>query len=996
MPVASAETAAAAAFDDVAVVVAGADPSGSVEPAGLIKELVARGADGGAPPVLYVGNGIARGAALAAGASAVLAAPAYVRDVVTIGRILAGRRAGNRSVMDGDLGQSFGVFYLVRALAGTGATGTLLMLRGLRRGEIRFFEGEVTSAQVGGLHGQAALHQLLLWTEARFELRDEPVVRRQQIPLTLEELLTQAERFLCDLRDAAGSLSPSTVYEQDQATLGSMGRQLPTEVHGVLRMFDGHRTVADVLEDSPFRVLETLRVAERAAQVGLLRKLVSAKPRSAHRAMLAIEEWLVGGGAGEVARPLTPEGSGPIGGGKKGKKNRAKSSGGMPAVTPRAVVEVDWAALVPRGAGLDSGALSPVVPSSMRTGEIEVRSSTAAPSRGSEREKLEALTDAGERDRLFSSLVEVAEQEQLDAEEVAWRESERKARQALLDAEKKLKEEAAAKAAADAEVEKRAKAEADAKAKAEAEKKAKAEAEQAAKAEAKAKAEADAKAKAEAEKKAKDDAAAKAEADAKAKAEADAKAKAEADAKAKAEADAKAKAEADAKAKAEADAKAKAEADAKAKAEAEKKAKDEAAANAKAEAETTARDIESAVRARAEAEAAEIAAAKAAAEKAKADASKPKAQLEAEARAMARAEALMRDAAEADTRTIEKVERVETWHEASGEIKLPRPTTPEPVMGQPSILIDDLLTTRDEASSIGAAATAAAKVEISGEIRAKSDAKTDDKKSDAKADEKKADAKSDAKADEKKADAKADEKKADEKKTDAKADEKQADDKKAEDKKADEKKTDAKADDKQADKKADDKKADDKKSDAKADEKKADDKKADDKKSDAKADEKKADDKKAEDKKAVDKKAEDKKADDKKAEDKKADDKKPEEKSRAERRIEEEAAEATRVAEAAKQKQAAAAAHDAERARSDAQAAAAAVTSMFSDDEEEFFARGHAPHHKDEAAESFDDLDVGYQRVGFWDKLLGRRPKAPPPKASAKAGSSARKSDKKK
>jgi hypothetical protein len=38
---------------------------------------------------------------------------------------------------------------------------------------------------------------------------------------------------------------------------------------------------------------------------------------------------------------------------------------------------------------------------------------------------------------------------------------------------------------------------------------------------------------------------------------------------------------------------------------------------------------------------------------------------------------------------------------------------------------------------------------------------------------------------------------------------------------------------------------------------------------------------------------------------------------------------------------------------------------------------------KADAAESFDDLDVGYQRVGFWDKLLGRRPKASPPKASA-------------
>ncbi len=656
MEVASAEHPSAASFDDVAVVVAGADATGG-DAAPLIRELVSKAATGGAPPLLYVGNGIARGAALAAGATAVLSAPAYVRDVVTIGRILAGRRPGNRSVMDGDLGQSFGVFYLVRALARTGATGTLLMLRGLRRGEIRFFEGEVTSAQVGGLHGQAAFDQLLLWTEARFELRDEPVVRRQQIPLTLDELLGHAERFLCDLREAAGSLSPSAVYEQDQPTLASMGRQLPTEVHGVLRMFDGHRTVADVLEDSPVRVLETLRVAERAAQVGLLKKLVVARQRSTHRAMLAVEEWLVGGAAGEVARPLTPEGSGPVGGGKK--KTKGRTSGSQDVVKPRAVVEVDWAALVPRGAGLDAGALSPVVPSSAARGEIQVKSATAVASRNTEREKLETLTDAGERDRLFAPLVEIAERDQLEAEEQEWLEGERKARADKLEAEARARreqEEANAQAEAEAKA-KKEQAEAEAKAKkeqAEAEAKAKKDAEAKTK---KDKEEAAAQAKraaAETEARAKTD---RAEAEAKAKKDKEAvqaKAKVEAEAKAKAEAEAKAKAEAEAKAKAEAEAKAKAEAEAKAKAEAEAKAKVEAEAKAKAETEATAN---------------------------------PKL-----------------DPAKGKVGAVTG----EATGEHSGEIRLSKVAAREPAVAGPSILIEELVETRSEARSIAEAATAAA------------------------------------------------------------------------------------------------------------------------------------------------------------------------------------------------------------------------------------------------------------------------------------------------
>jgi hypothetical protein len=304
------------------VVVAGASDGDAAR--ALLARLVTEGATRGAPPVLYVGNGISRADALAAGASAFLGRPAYLRDVVTIGRILAGRRPGNRAVMDGDLGASFGVFYLVRALAAIGATGTLLMTRGLRRGEIRFFEGEVTSAQVGGLHGQGALHQLLLWTEARFELREEPVVRRQQIPLSCEELLAGAERFLLDMRAVAGVLSPSAIYELDHPVLARHAKAVPTEVHGVLRLFDGHRTVADALEDSAYRMFETLRIAERAAQVGILRRRDVGRPRTPHRAMLALEEWLVGG-SGAVATPIVPEGSGGVGGGKKGKGKKGKS-----------------------------------------------------------------------------------------------------------------------------------------------------------------------------------------------------------------------------------------------------------------------------------------------------------------------------------------------------------------------------------------------------------------------------------------------------------------------------------------------------------------------------------------------------------------------------------------------------------------------------------------------------------------------------------------------
>jgi hypothetical protein len=375
---------AMAAVAGAGLVVAGAGTSDEAEALlGRLRE--ARAAAGADAPVLYVGNGASRRQALAAGADEVLPAPAYVRDVVTVGKLLAGTRPPARAQAQGDLGDTFGVFYLVRALAATGRSAVLSLVRGLRRGEVRFFEGEVTSAAVGGLHGQAALHQLLLWTEARFELRWEEVVRRGQIPLPRDELLRDAERFLHDLRDVAGGLSPAAVYEQDPQRMGVLAKKIPTEVHGVLRLFDGQRTVADVIEDCPFRVFETLRVAQRAAEVGLVRRVRVARPRSAARAVLPVEEWLVGNAEAAPPVPTQPivdsgsrkQTTGAHGAGSKKKNKRKRTLHGVPSAAPSAetrtqTADIDWAPLVPRSTGADLAGLSGVVPSSAAAGEIVV------------------------------------------------------------------------------------------------------------------------------------------------------------------------------------------------------------------------------------------------------------------------------------------------------------------------------------------------------------------------------------------------------------------------------------------------------------------------------------------------------------------------------------------------------------------------------------------------------------------------------------------------
>ncbi|MEO8844491.1 MAG: DUF4388 domain-containing protein [Kofleriaceae bacterium] len=498
--------------------------------------LIANNAD---VPIVFTGRA-KREDLLAAGADAILVHPAYLRDVVTIARILHGVPTEHREHLVGSLVETTGVYTLVRALCALGRSAVLTLIRGLRRGEIRFYRGEVTSAQVGLIHGQAAFHQLLLWTDARFDFAYEDIVRRAQIPMTAEELFKDAERFLEGVRESAELLSPSMVLEQDTQRVHGLGKQIPTEVHGVLRMFDGHRVLADILEDSPYRVFETLRVAQKAMEAGLLRPVAEQRPKTSWRAVLAIEEWLVGSetrdavvertsviDSGPIARQSKPKF-------KKNKRKRDRTPSDPMKPAELKPNEIDWGALVPRTIGAEVGPLSGVVPASWTHGEIDIAT------RDKSREKLEALMDTGKRDRIFPTEVGIEPSVVVRSEDTdEWEKIEWEAKAKADAAEAAAKPEATkttafAKADLDSEPEVNATAAAKAKAGADA-----------AAAAAKAKADADAAA-----------AAVKAKADADAAAAA-VKAKADADAAAAA---AKAKADADAAAKATADAEAAAKA----------------------------------------------------------------------------------------------------------------------------------------------------------------------------------------------------------------------------------------------------------------------------------------------------------------------------------------------------------------------------------------------------------------------------------------------------
>ena len=434
------------------VVIGGGESAAAVDLVRRTKAwLAAKAAD---VPIVVAGPDPARGELAAAGADEIIARPVFLRDIVTIGRLLRGVPRDQRDHLAGSLVETTGVLTLVRALSALGRSAVLTLIRGLRRGEVRFFHGEVTSAQVGLIHGQAAFHQLLLWTDARFEFTHEDIVRRQQIPLSPEELFADAEQFLEGVREHSGQLSPSTVLEQNVQRIQQFGKQVPTEVHGILRMFDGHRVLADILEDSPYRVFETLRVTQKAVEIGLLRQVNAQRPKATWRAVLAIEEWLVGNETRDaVAERIASLDSGPVKAPPKKTKHKRKRRGPKKRESQPPPNElkgdIDWGALVPRMIGAELGPISGVVPAYEAHGEVEL------PTRDKPREGLEALMDTAKRQKIFPTeiglepSVVVAPEPGEDSDE--WERAEWQAKQVALAQEKAVAEAKAAAERADAE-----------------------------------------------------------------------------------------------------------------------------------------------------------------------------------------------------------------------------------------------------------------------------------------------------------------------------------------------------------------------------------------------------------------------------------------------------------------------------------------------------------------------------------------------------------------
>lgn len=247
-------------------------------------------------PVVAIGERDRREESLRAGADEFVTRPAFIRDILTLSRLaVAVRQDGGDEGVVGLL-EDYGLYFLVRALAVAGRSGVLELERGRRAGEVHFAKGAVVAARVGRMTGVPAFHQLLLWGEASLALRFESPAGERRIAMTVDELLESGAAFAHEFEALAERVGGSlAVFAHEPRRAAEVRAQIPNEVMALVKQYDGRKPLIDIVEDSPFKPFDTIKITYRLAELGAIVRRES-RESTPLTAQLAVRDWLLGGG----------------------------------------------------------------------------------------------------------------------------------------------------------------------------------------------------------------------------------------------------------------------------------------------------------------------------------------------------------------------------------------------------------------------------------------------------------------------------------------------------------------------------------------------------------------------------------------------------------------------------------------------------------------------------------------------------------------------------
>jgi len=240
-----------------------------------------------------------------------LTKPIFVRELIARVHLLLTRRThqrvatvapgSRRSKLSGDLAD-MGVVDLLQTFEMGRKSGVARLHSGPHEAIIYFREGKVVDAEHGRLVGEEAVYRCLIWTGGTFDVDFMPIDHQEVILTSTQGLLMEGMRRVDEWGRLCEQLPPlETVFVVDSAQLAERLNEIPDELNGILRLFDGHKTLLDVVDESPFEDLSTLGTVTKLFFEGLL--IVAEPPPAVEPFVPAHEQEVVP----SLSRP--PEGT---------------------------------------------------------------------------------------------------------------------------------------------------------------------------------------------------------------------------------------------------------------------------------------------------------------------------------------------------------------------------------------------------------------------------------------------------------------------------------------------------------------------------------------------------------------------------------------------------------------------------------------------------------------------------------------------------------------
>lgn len=167
-----------------------------------------------------------------------------------------------------EAGQKTGIAKIVSDRVRSGG-----FVEGQREQGLLFFrDGQVVDAELGRLRGPHAVFRMLLWEDGMFDVEFGSVAREDAVQLPTQDLLLAGLQRVDEWSKYVDALPPLQArLRADLSALSQRRSAPPREVQDLISLFDGRRTLFEVIAQAPIDDSKALRIVAALNEQGVLR-----------------------------------------------------------------------------------------------------------------------------------------------------------------------------------------------------------------------------------------------------------------------------------------------------------------------------------------------------------------------------------------------------------------------------------------------------------------------------------------------------------------------------------------------------------------------------------------------------------------------------------------------------------------------------------------------------------------------------------------------------